>query len=249
VNADLPSYYSRLGPFREVLQGGGGILTYHHVGPRPKGVRLKGLYVSPKLFAQQISELRDADFVAEPYGNIARGAKPGTFRIAITFDDGFSDVFEHGLPVLRNSKFSAIQFLVTDFIGKTSEWQTPSGEIAGKLMDRAEIREWLAAGNQIGSHTLSHPFLTKISTTDAKEEITTSKKKLEDWFGVPIEHFCYPYGDWNAQIRDMVESAGYRTACTTMPGVNRNDSDPLTLRRFTARYPSRNLRNLLSHFS
>jgi peptidoglycan/xylan/chitin deacetylase (PgdA/CDA1 family) len=249
MTAKLPPYYSRLAPFREVLQGGGGILTYHHVGPRPRGVRLKGLYVSPKLFTRQITEFRGAGFVAEVYGIRQDLSNTAATTIAITFDDGFRDVFEHALPVLRAVKFTAIQFLVADFIGKPSEWQAPSGEIPGQLMDREEVKEWLAAGNQIGSHTLRHPFLTKIPLADAKEEITASKKKLEDWFGVPIEHFCYPFGDWNAEIRNTVEAAGYLSACTTIAGVNTKETDPFALRRFTARYPSGNLRNLLGIFA
>jgi peptidoglycan/xylan/chitin deacetylase (PgdA/CDA1 family) len=244
VTAKLPPYYSRLAPFREILQGGGGILTYHHVGPRPSRVRLKGLYVSPKLFARQITELRDAGFIAQAYGNLEASSNIAATRIAITFDDGFHDVFEHALPVLRAAKFSGIQFLVADLIGKSSEWQAPSGEIPGKLMDREAVKQWLAAGNQIGSHTLRHPFLTRISRAEAKEEITASKKKLEDWFGVPIEHFCYPYGDWNAEVKNMVQTAGYLSACTTAAGVNTKTTDCFALRRFTARYPSRSLRAL-----
>ena len=244
MTTNLPPYYSRLAPFREALQRGGGILTYHHIGPRPRGVRLKGLYVSPRLFARQITELREAGFVAEAFCIGEHRANTTPTTIAITFDDGFRDVFEHALPVLHAAKFAAIQFLVVDFIGKSSEWQAPSGEIPGKLMEREEIKNWLVAGNQIGSHTLRHPFLTKISLAEAKEEITASKKKLEDWFGVRIEHFCYPYGDWNAEIRNAVEAAGYLTACTTVPGVNTKETDPFALRRFTARYPSRSLRNL-----
>jgi peptidoglycan/xylan/chitin deacetylase (PgdA/CDA1 family) len=248
VNAGLPPYYSRLEPFREALQSGGGALTYHHVGPRPAGVRLKGLYVSPKLFGRQITELRDSGFTTEPYGAFTNPPRPGKFNIAITFDDGFRDVLEHALPVLRAAKFSAIQFLVADLIGQTSQWQAASGERPGRLMDREEIKDWLAAGNQIGSHTLRHPFLTKISLAEAQEEIAASRKKLEDWFGISIEHFCYPYGDWNTRVRNAVEAAGYQTACTTVAGVNTSEVDRFALRRFTARYPSRNLKNLLDHF-
>lgn len=248
MNAGLPAYYSRLGPFREALSAGGGILTYHHVGPRPAGVRLKGLYVSPRLFAKQVTELRDSGFVTQPFGAFTDLAKPAESKISITFDDGFRDVFEHALPVLRSAKFVAIQFLVADFIGKSSEWQAASGEIPGRLMDEAEIKDWLAAGNQIGSHTLSHPFLTKISSAEAREEISASKKKLEDRFGIRIEHFCYPYGDWNTNVRNAVEAAGYQTACTTVAGVNASEADRFALRRFTARYPSRKLSTLLNHF-
>lgn len=239
----LPRYYSELGPFREVFLGGGAVLTYHHVGPRPRGVRLKGLYVSPQLFAKQIRELAANEFAVEKYSNVTHPSDPKRRRCFVTFDDGFRDVFTHGLPVLRQNGFPAIQFLVAALLGQTSRWQEPSGEIPGQLMDEAEIKEWIAAGNEIGSHTSNHPFLTRIPAAEAREEITASKKKLEDKFGLPVNHFCYPYGDYNQTVRDLVEQAGYTTACTTAFGVNDPGADPFTLKRVTARYPSRNWKN------
>ena len=105
-------------------------------------------------------------------------------------------------------------------------------------MDEAQIREWLAAGHEIGSHTLTHPFLTRISPQRAREEISASKKKLEDRFGRPVRHFCYPYGDWNPAVRDLVMAAGYETACTTEFGVNTGATPPFELKRILARYQS-----------
>ena len=111
-------------------------------------------------------------------------------------------------------------------------------------MDAGQVREWLAAGHDIGSHTLTHPFLTRLSTAQAREEVTASRKKLEDLFSRPILHFCYPYGDWNEAVRDLVAAAGYKTACTTDAGVNTAAESPLSLKRFTARYRSRTLKGV-----
>ena len=60
--SDLPHYYSSLESFREVFRLGAPVLTYHHVGPRTRGARLKGLYLSAKLFDRQIAELAAAGF-------------------------------------------------------------------------------------------------------------------------------------------------------------------------------------------
>lgn len=60
---DLPHYYSSLAPFVDTFRSGLPILTYHHVGPRPRGARLKGLYVSPQLFARQMRELAESGFI------------------------------------------------------------------------------------------------------------------------------------------------------------------------------------------
>jgi peptidoglycan/xylan/chitin deacetylase (PgdA/CDA1 family) len=243
MSAQSPRYYSSLGPFRELFATGHALLTYHHVGPRPRGVRLKGLYVSSKLFAQQIAELKAEGHETHAFGTLrSRQSRPK--RIFLTFDDGFADVLEHALPILRQHRFRSIQFLVADLLGKTSEWQTSSGELSGVLMDKAQVKEWLGAGQEIGSHTSTHPRLTQLSLTQAREEISGSKKKLEDTFGISVDHFCYPYGDWNPAVRDIVAEVGYKTACITKFGVNTTESDLFALKRITVRYPSRKLKNL-----
>jgi len=238
----LPAYYSHLAPFQETFLTGQPILTYHHVGPRRRGARLKGLYVSPKLFGRQMNELKTAGFSTPPFSVAAGGGTNLQRHVFLTFDDGFRDVFERALPILRTHGFRAILFLVTDLIGKTNEWQQRAGDIVEPLMDAAQVRDWLAAGQEIGAHTCNHPRLTQLAPTAAREEITASKKTLENQFGVPVEHFCYPYGDWNTAVRDAVEEAGYRTACTTRTGVNAKGTCPFELKRITARYPTRNLR-------
>lgn len=242
----MPNYYHSLKPFRKLFETGAPVLTYHKLGSRPHGVRLKGLYVSEKLFARQLAELREAGFATPPLTQIFPVAENSQKQIAFTFDDGFANAFRHSLRPLAENNFRAIQFLVADLIGKTNEWEQCEGEVRESLMDDAQIGQWLAAGHEIGSHTLTHPFLTHITIAQAREEIFASKKKLEDLFGCPIECFCYPYGDWNETVRDLVIAAGYKTAFTTNAGINRAGDLPYNLKRFTARYPSRNLKAIWS---
>lgn len=239
MNSDIPAYYSRLAPFRSIFAQGNPVLTYHKLGPRPGRVRLKGLYLSQALFLQQLAELRSAGFSS---GCLAACAGPAQNRIVLTFDDGYVNVLRYGLEPLARTSFVAIQFLVANLLGKRNEWDVSLGEAPELMMDKAQVREWLAAGHDIGSHTLTHPRLTQLSHPEAMEEITASRKKLEDLFGRPIQHFCYPYGDWNEQLQESVQAAGYKTACTTIPGVNTAAVSPFALKRFTARYPSRNLK-------
>jgi peptidoglycan/xylan/chitin deacetylase (PgdA/CDA1 family) len=164
--------------------------------------------------------------------------------VALTFDDGFRNVWEHALEPLAAHKFIATQFLVANFIGRLNQWEIREGEVHEPLMDAAQVRDWLKAGHRIGSHSLSHPYLTRLSRRDAREEILTSKKKLEDTFGVAVEDFCYPYGNWNETVRDIVIEAGYRSACATDFGINTAEESPFSLRRITARHPTRSLKTL-----
>lgn len=237
-----PGCYTRLAPFAELFAQGNPILTYHKVGPRPRRTRLKGLYVSPRLFARQLQELRAAGFAN---GALSQCAAPRTAAtVVITFDDGYANVLEHAVEPLRRAGFKAVQFLPVNWLGQHNAWDTAAGEVPERIMDVAQVRDWLAAGQAIGSHTLSHPHLTRLSTAEAREEIQASKRKLEDLFGRAIEDFCYPFGEWNPAVRDLVVEGGYRTACTTEPGINLPTTDPFALERITARYRSRNWRTV-----
>jgi peptidoglycan/xylan/chitin deacetylase (PgdA/CDA1 family) len=239
---ELPAYYSGLGPFQSVFEKGNPILTYHKLGPRPARVRIKGLYASQGLFERQLRELNEAGYSSGRLEGCA-GPRPGR-KVVITFDDGYVNVLRYGLEPLAHSNFKAVQFLVADLLGRCNEWDMALGEAREPMMDASQVRDWLAAGHEIGSHTLTHPYLTKLSEAQAREEIGASRRKLEDLFGRAVEHFCYPYGDWNEQLRDLVAAAGYKTACTTEPGVNTAANSPWALKRFTARYRSCSLTGL-----
>jgi peptidoglycan/xylan/chitin deacetylase (PgdA/CDA1 family) len=234
--------YHTLEPFLEMFQGGVPMLMYHKIGARPARVRLRGLYVPPAQFARQLAELRQAGFVTCPPAQAISGA-PGK-RVTLTFDDGFLNVYQNALAPLAENHFCGVQFVVVNLIGKLNEWEIREGETPEPLMGVAQLREWLGAGHRIGSHSLSHLRLTRLSRRDAQEEILASKKKLEDMFGAPVEDFCYPYGDWNESVRDLVMEAGYCSACTTDFGVNTPAISPLALRRITVRHPTRSLKTL-----
>ena len=244
MTAPLPAYYTRLEPFRELFAAGAPVLTYHKIGPRPWGARLKGLYVSSKLFAQQLEELAEAGYRTQSLQELREPGKTSAPSIVLTFDDGFENVLRHAVEPMSRHGFRAIEFLVADRLGRLNDWEMNEGEVPERLMDAAQIRDWLAAGHEIGAHSLTHPHLTQIQLAQAREEIGASKKKLEDLFGVPVRHFCYPYGDCNEAICDAVREAGYTTACTTELGVNTAGTSPWQMQRVTARYSSRNLRAL-----
>jgi len=232
----VPAYYTRLRPFRELFASGFPILTYHKFGSAPRRARLRGMYLPVDLLREQLEELDQAGYQSTRVRKVSEGVPK---RLALTIDDGFRSVHELALPVLSQYGFKATLYLVVDRLEERNEWEIAEGEIGLPLMTRAEVREWISAGHWIGSHTLTHPWLTRIPPARAREEIAASRRKLEDLFGVNVRDFCYPYGDWNPAIHDLVGEAGFETAVTTDFGVNPPAGDPLALRRVTARYASR----------
>ena len=238
----LPDYYTELAPFRGLFQEGHPILCYHKIALPPKQARIKGLYLEPKLFLRQINEIKQAG-LAFSFPESSTVSKKET--ITITFDDGFVSNLIEAVPLMKKVGVQAINYLVADRIGQTSDWEAREGGEADPLMDESQVREWLTAGHQIGAHTCTHPRLSQISEAEAKEEISASRKKLEDRFGVLIEHFAYPYGDYNQTTLELVREAGFKTACTMHRGINLPSTPRFELKRWTARYESRNLKNLL----
>jgi peptidoglycan/xylan/chitin deacetylase (PgdA/CDA1 family) len=166
-------------------------------------------------------------------------------RIVLTFDDDYANVLQHAVAPMAQTRFHGVQFLPVNFLGKSNEWDVALGEALEPIMDASQVRDWLAAGHDIGAHSLTHPSLTRLAPAQAREEIFSSKKKLEDLFGRAIEHFCYPYGDCNSIVRDWVIEAGYRTAATTEFGVNTPGTSCFTLKRITARNRTRSPKTLL----
>lgn len=240
----LPTCFDSVEPFRELFQTGTPILMYHKIAKRPRGVRLKGLYVNPDQFERHVQEFKDAGFTTTSLAELATSTTLLTNKVVFTFDDGFRNVLDHAVAPLANAGFRAIQFLVPNYLGKVNEWDLRDGEVPEPLMDRFQVRDWLAAGHEIGSHSMTHASLDRLSVRDAREEIISSKKKLEDIFAMPILHFCYPYGNFNDAIRDVVAEAGYQTACTTQFGVNTPQTPKVALHRIAARHPTRSLKAL-----
>jgi peptidoglycan/xylan/chitin deacetylase (PgdA/CDA1 family) len=241
----LPDYYTELAPFRGVFQKGHPILCYHKIAPPPKRARIKGLYLEPKLFLRQMSEITQAGLTASFLGCSDISKKE---TITITFDDGFVSNLIEAVPLMKKAGVQAINYLVADRLGQTSDWEARDGGETDLLMDESQVREWLAAGHQIGAHTCTHPRLSQLSDAQANEEISASRKKLEDRFGLPVEHFAYPYGDYNERTVELVRQAGFETAVTMHRGVNLPNTPLFELKRWTARYESRNLKNLLRKF-
>ena len=194
------------------------ILMYHQVDlPEPKGAKLRGLTVSPASFSSQMALLRLYGYRGvsmhdlEPY---LTGQTIGKV-VGITFDDGYQNNLTHALPVLSHLGFSSTVYAVSAMPGGMNTWDAHLGVAPAKLMSQEELRAWHRSGQEIGSHTEHHVHLSACSLAQAQEEIVQSKQALEDLIQAPVQHFCYPYGEHNEQLAQLVQAAGYESATTT----------------------------------
>jgi peptidoglycan-N-acetylglucosamine deacetylase len=84
------------------------------------------------------------------------------------------------------------------------------------IMAADQICTLKAMGMEIGSHTQTHPILTKLPKHQVLYELVESKKILEDITREPVVSLAYPEGKFNPTIRPWVAEAGYKLARTTV---------------------------------
>ncbi len=97
------------------------------------------------------------------------------------------------------------------------------------------LKEMVANGMTIGSHTMSHPILTSLPDEQVLTELRRSKRILEEICGVPIKHFAFPNGpgvkNFDSRTSMLVEKAGYVSASTSYRGVVSKTSNRFALER------------------
>jgi peptidoglycan/xylan/chitin deacetylase (PgdA/CDA1 family) len=84
---------------------------------------------------------------------------------------------------------------------------------------------------EIGSHTVTHPFLSTLPVASQQDEIRRSKACLETLLGHPVRSFAYPHGDYTTDTVNMVREAGYTNACSSVVDSVRGRTDPFQLPR------------------
>ena len=210
------------------------ILAYHSLD-HSRSV----LSTSPGTFAEQMKVLRDAGVMVVSLGDLADDMRAFSNRenvVALTFDDGFRNVYEHALPILQSYGFPATVFLVTDYCEKTNSWPGQTVTIEREpLLAWREIQEMSRAGISFGSHTRTHPDLRKLSIEEAEEELASSKKAIADATGLPVDTFAYPYGAYDAALRNLARQH-FRLACSTHLGFVKRNSDLFALERIEMYY-------------
>jgi peptidoglycan/xylan/chitin deacetylase (PgdA/CDA1 family) len=205
------------------------ILTYHNVSTPASGGQWANHHVTPARFLTQMTwlkrlgirglSLRDAEAVLN--------GDAGARVVVITF----ADCVENALPILSRVGFTATCFLVSSRIGDFNRWDDQTEAEMKPTMSTDQAAAWQAAGMEIGSHTSTHPHLTRCGAAECEREVFDSKRDLEQMFGQPVSSFCYPYGDFDDAVAQLVRAAGYRFAVTTRRGWARPATDSFALPR------------------
>ncbi len=156
------------------------------------------------------------------------GRQPG---VLLTFDDGFANNARVALPLLEEFQAPAVFFVTTQHVQEPGNWlpatrrqaqdhwtnlEDVPREVARDLYDGMSVDELILCASHplitIGSHSVSHPFLTRCDDPSLRRELGESKAFLESIAGREVELFAYPTGDYDRRVAEATRRAGYRRA-------------------------------------
>jgi peptidoglycan/xylan/chitin deacetylase (PgdA/CDA1 family) len=193
---------------------------YHSVGTPIDGDTRFLYNVDPRRFETHMRYL--AERHAGRLMPVADAPQSDSLTIGITFDDGYRDNLVVAAPLLARLSIPFTVFVATGPVASGM-----SGFLAPEqVRDLAGI-----PGATIGAHGVSHRPLTACDDRALREELTASKKYLEDLIGRPVDTLSYPHGAVDRRVRDMAETVGYRIGASSRPDVNGPRRDPLVLCR------------------
>lgn len=109
--------------------------------------------------------------------------------VSLTFDDGYKSTYMNGLPLLEKYNFLSTQYIISGYVDKDPDYITT-----------AMLNDYYANGQEIASHTVSHPDLTAISAKKADTELKQSQNTLQLALNAAVKNFASPYGASNQAV-------------------------------------------------
>jgi peptidoglycan/xylan/chitin deacetylase (PgdA/CDA1 family) len=198
------------------------VLMYHRIGTCPGGDRR--LWVTEEAFSRHLQWIRSRGLrtlsLDEAY-ECFRTRSGSAGALLITFDDGFDETLDTAAPLLRHHQMRGAAFVPAGLLGQTTtlnaDGESTESVSGGRIVDAAGLRRWVGAGQEVGSHSLTHQDLTTSSPEAVKREVEGSKQLLEEVLDRPVRDFCYPFAHHDLRARRVVAEAGYRAAYAGEP--------------------------------
>ena len=190
--------------------------------------------LSVERFREDIETISERYEIAD-LKTVVERPKDGRKMVALTFDDGFVGFFRNVRPVLHEYGVPATVFVTPGFLDDARrellEARHELPATTGRLVLSEDELAVLADDPlvTIGNHTRTHPHLSEIDDSALHDEIVGAKMTLERRFGVEIDRFSYPYGDYDERAVRLVR-AHHDMAVTMRPGLLAAD-DPMLLPR------------------
>ena len=198
------------------------ILMYHAIEPAPVGAAMPSLFVPESEFEDEVRWLAAEGYHAVTLDQVFAAWNEGdpiaAKPVVLSFDDGLESQYAGARPVLQQLGWPGDLNLAVSHL--------ESGDITV-----AQVKELIADGWEVDSHTFSHVDVTTLDPDQLAREIGASRGYLQRTFDVPVDFFCYPAGRYDDEAIEAVKDAGYLGATTTEEGLATPDEDPDLLSR------------------
>lgn len=216
------------------------IFMYHQVGRFAPMRTHRANYCDVDRFRAQLRYLKligaNVLSMSQALQLLREGGPLPAKAVVLSFDDGCDNFYEYALPVLEAFRYPAILYAIAGMAGGQGEWLAAAGHPVPSLMSYARLRELPARGVEVGSHAFHHIRLQGLPETQLRQELAGSKRRLEDELGLPVPHFCYPYGAHDRRTVEAAAEAGYQSGVTCQRGAATAAFDPLALPRKAISY-------------
>jgi peptidoglycan/xylan/chitin deacetylase (PgdA/CDA1 family) len=196
------------------------VLYYHAIAARHR-----------TLFSRQMDMLLR---LATPItANSAQFPQPGERFAVITFDDGLESVIENALPELEVRQIPSTVFVVPESLGQVPIWMDtfPDSKNVPRVMSREQLLTINPNLVSVGSHSLTHPNLTRVGVEEATRQISDSRTVLCEMLGREVSLFSFPYGAFNEGLIKCCREAGYERVFTSLPFLALTKSSEFALGR------------------
>ena len=201
------------------------VLMYHRVIETEDEKGYYDTFVTKENFEKQMEWLKENNYEPIFFKDIKDGEYKNRFNkkyIIITFDDGYKDNYRIVLPILKKYNFKIVLFLITDCDHNKWDVEAEGREKEKRfpLMEKEEVQELIESGLvEIGGHTSSHLDMPLIDREILKEDLISSKEKLEKLTGEKLVSFAYPWGNNDNKSRELIRELGYTFAVSTESGT------------------------------
>lgn len=147
-------------------------------------------------------------------------APPADKTLVVTFDDAYASIGDLAFPILAELGLPGTVFAVSDFSDGLrllkwpgiERWHGGPHETELRCMDWDRLAVLVGAGWEIGSHSCSHPHLTRLDDGDLARELLDSRLACEAALQRPCRSLAFPYGDTDARVVAASRAAGYEIA-------------------------------------
>ena len=205
----------------------GVVLLYHHVDTDTPPITS----ISPEQFERHLQILEEEGFTILPLKTLVKtslAVADDRKLAAITFDDAYTSIYEHALPLLKKRDWPFTVFVATEPV------QTGNP----RYMTWEQLRELAQNNAGIANHTHSHGHLIRREPGEndqtwrarVERDITTATGLLREQ-GFESNAFAYPYGEYDDALLKLVTDLG-RVGYGQQSGAIGPMSNPALLPRF-----------------